>query len=109
MSISQLLELRDKFELQQYIKPSEIDSSAAVSFLGAPRKHPYDTNRVILVADPFCEQPFYYEFNTEDILTIEEQPSLSTLNGESTSMVRVWVRKKSIGLRCTPFVVDSLK
>jgi len=43
----------------------------------------------------------------EDILSVEEQPSIASMEGESVSMVRLWVKKKSIGLQCVPFVVGS--
>ena len=108
MSIATFLELKEKLEIQKYSKPSDIDKKETVSFTGSPRKHPYEPSRVVLVADPFSAQTFFYEFNIEDIVLAEEQPSISNLKGESTAMVRLWVKKGSIALRCTPFIVDAL-
>lgn len=108
MSIRTFIELKDKFELQEYVRPMEADKKECVSFYGSPRKHPNENSRVILVVDPLSENTFYYEFNIDDIVLAEEQPSISNLEGESVSMVRLWLRKKSIALRCTPFVVDAV-
>ena len=76
-------------------------------FLRFSKKHPYKDNRVILVADPFSNNTFYYEFNIKDILSVDEQPRITNINGESVSMVRIWVKKKSIGLQCMPFTVGG--
>lgn len=108
MSIVHFLELKDKVEIQKYVKPADTDKKQCISFSGSPRKHPHDPARVILIADPFSENTFFYEFNIEDIMLVEEMPSISNLEGDSVSIVRVWVKKKSIALRCTPFIVDRI-
>ncbi|MFH2059777.1 MAG: inorganic pyrophosphatase Ppa [Pseudomonadota bacterium] len=108
MFIVNFLELKEKFEIQKYVKPGILDQKNHISFSGSPRKHPNEPTRVILIVDPFSEHTFFYEFNIEDIAFVQELPSISNLMGESVSMVRVWVRKKSIAIQCTPFVVDKL-
>lgn len=108
MTIDKFIELKDSLELQKYVRSLDFDKEHCCSFYGSPKKHPYEKNRVILVADPFSEHTFYYEFNLEDVLSIEEQPSITNMEGESISMVRLWVKKKSIGLQCTPFVVGNV-
>jgi hypothetical protein len=105
MTIEKFIELKENLELKKYIRTLDFDKRSCSSFYGSPRKHPFEKNRVIIVADPFSEHTFYYEFNMDDILSIEEQPSITNMKGESVSMVRVWVKKKSIALQCTPFVV----
>ena len=108
MTIDKFIELKDNLELQKYVRSLEFDKKNCCSFYDSPKKHPHEKNRVILVTDPFSEHTFYYEFNMEDILSLEEQPSITNLEGESVSMVRLWVKKKSIGLQCTPFVVGNV-
>ena len=108
MTIDKFIELKDNLELQKYVRSLEFDKKNCCSSYGSPKKHPHEKNRVILVTDPFSEHTFYYEFNMEDILSLEEQPSITNLEGESVSMVRLWVKKKSIGLQCTPFVVGNV-
>ena len=46
-----------------------------VAFSGSPRKHPYDANKIVLVADPFSQNNQYYEFNIDAIAYVEGLPS----------------------------------
>jgi len=103
------LELKDKFELQTTGEPGNFDKTNHIPFSGSPRKHPHDAARVILIADPFSDNTFYYEFRAKDITFAEDLPNITTLSGESVSMVRIWVKKQSIAVRCTPFIVDSIR
>jgi len=80
-----------------------------VPFSGSPKKHPYDSDRVILVADPFSTNTLFYEFNKDDISYLEELPNLVNLEGETITMVRVWVKKMSMGIRCSPFIVEDTR
>jgi inorganic pyrophosphatase len=64
---------------------------------------------VVLVADPYSKQNVYYEFNKMDISYVEELPSIVNLDGETVTMVRIWLKKMSIGLRCSPFIVEDLE
>jgi len=99
----------EKFEIQAYKRPRNIKDLIIthVPFSGAPQRHPYESDKVILIPDPFSTHTFYYEFETENISFIEELPSLVDLAGDTISMARIWVEKGSIGLRCSPFVVEQ--
>jgi len=77
-----------------------------VPFSGSPHRHPYAAHKFILMADPYCSS-LYYEFNNDDIDFVEELPSIVNLEGETMTMVLVWVKKKSLAVRCSPFLVDS--
>jgi len=105
MEIKNFLELKDAFELKKYVRNMDFDKKNCCSFYGSPKKHPYGKERVLLVADPFGEHTFYYDFKLKDILSIEEQPRITNPSGDSVSMVRLWVKKGSIALQCTPFAV----
>ena len=98
-----------KFEIQAYKRPQNIRDliNTHVPFSGAPQRHPYEPDKVILIPDPFSTQTFYYEFEAEDISYVEELPSLVDIEGKTISMARIWVEKKSIGLRCSLFVVED--
>lgn len=78
-----------------------------VPFSGSPHRHPYAAHKFILMADPYCSS-LYYEFDNDDIDFVEELPSIVNLDGETMTMVLIWVKKQSLALRCSPFVVDSL-
>ena len=98
-----------KFEIQAYKKPKDphVLRKTHVSFAGSPRKHPYNSNKVILIADPFSTNNLYYEFHKDDISYIEELPNLVNLDGSTIAMVRVWVKKLSVAVRCSPFIVED--
>jgi len=99
-----------RFEIQAYKKPSNIKNirKTHVSFTGSPQKHPYDDEKVILISDPFSTNTFYYEFRGDDISFVEELPTIVNFDEEVITMVRIWVKKKSIGIRCTPFVIEDI-
>ena len=99
----------DKFEIQAYKRPQNIRDliKTHVPFSGAPRRHPYEPDKVILIPDPFSTHTFYYEFEADNISYMEELPSLVDIQGKTISMVRIWIEKGSVGLRCSPFVIED--
>ncbi|MCG8688585.1 MAG: inorganic pyrophosphatase Ppa [Desulfobacterales bacterium] len=99
---------REKFEIQAYGKAGNIDRNTHIPFSGSPRKHPYDPELFVLVADPFTTNTFYYEFKIADIGCAEELPNMTNIDGEAVPMARIWVTKKSVGIRSTPFIVDEI-
>ena len=98
-----------KFQIQSYKKPKDLHTlrKTHVSFSGSPQKHPYDAEKVILIADPFSTNNLYYEFNKNDISYVEELPNLVNLDGNAIAVVRVWVKKMSMAIRCSPFIVED--
>jgi inorganic pyrophosphatase len=108
MTIKKFLEKTKKFELEAYKKFPDLLLDH-VPFTGSPQKHPYDKEKIILITDPFSTNTFYYEFNIEDIEGTEKLPSLVTLEGETVSMLSLWVRKGSIGVKAIPFVVEDIR
>ena len=100
-----------KFQIQAFKKPKDIRrmGKTHVSFSGSPKKHPYDPEKVILVADPFSTDTLYYEFNKDDISYVEELPNLVNQQGDTITMARVWVQKMSVGIRCSPFIVEDTR
>jgi inorganic pyrophosphatase len=108
MSVETLLDKAGKFELAALDKRKSLPGTH-VPFTGSPRRHPVDADKVILVADPGSPCAFYYEFFTADVDFAEKLPSQVTGDGESVTLVRLWVRKGGIGLRCTPFLVEDTR
>jgi inorganic pyrophosphatase len=96
-----------KFEIQTYRRPKDRKAllSSHVAFSGSPQRHPYDPKKIILIADPYSTHHFFYEFLKEDIAYVEELPSIVNPQGETITMVRVWIKKMSIAMRCSPFIV----
>jgi len=100
-----------RFEIQVYQRPSDEKRlrDTHIAFSGAPQKHPASPQKIILVVDPYSDNTFYYEFNTQDISYVEELANLVTMDGEVIPMARIWVKKKSIAIRSTPFVVENTR
>jgi len=109
MTITHFLQKAETFEITTYSPPSEPKQlrETHVAYSGSPHKHPYDDSRIILIADPFSRNTFYYEFGREDVAFAEELPNLVTPDDEAVSMVRIWVKKGSVALRTTPFRVED--
>jgi len=110
MPIARLLQTAQRLEIQEYRRPRNVEDlkKTHVPFTGAPYQHPHDAKRVLLIADPYSTNTFYYEFRASDISFVEELPSIGSIEGKVITMVRIWVKKQSVGVRCTPFVVEDL-
>ena len=106
MAVTKFLQEPKKLEMQLYKKTKKgVDlRQTHVPFSGSPHKHPYDHNKFLLVADPYSSSVFY-DFESKDVEFAEELPSIVNLDGETVNMVLIWVKKDSIGLRCSPFIV----
>ena len=111
MSAFSLLKRGGRFEIQAYKQPEHTArrlKSTHVAFSGSPARHPDDDARVILVPDPYSTNACYYEFLAKDVDFVERLPSLTDADGSVMPMVRLWIKKGSVALLCTPFVVDAV-
>jgi hypothetical protein len=111
MPMIKILQEAKKLEIQPFKRPKHITDlkEENVPFSGSPLRHPYDDTKIILLVDPYSNNTFYYEFKADDISFVEELPSVVSMEGENINMARVWIRKRRVGIRCTPFVVDDIK
>ncbi len=100
-----------EFAIQIHKKPENIEvlSQTHVSFTGTPQKHQHDPDKVILVIDPYSSNVSYYEFHTGDISFVEELNNSVDMEGRVIPIMRLWVKKKSIGIHCTPFMVADTR
>ncbi len=106
MTFDAFLEKAKKFEIEPYKKKSALPHTH-VPFTGAPQRHPTEDDKLILVSDPFSSNTCYLEFLLVDVDFVEKLPSLTTPGGDSAPMARVWVKKGSLALRSTPFIVED--
>jgi inorganic pyrophosphatase len=104
-----ILQKSMRLEIERYEKPRDRLAIARthVSFSGSLQKHPADPEKVVLIPDPYAADMTYYEFSREDIKYIEKLPGITNMQGETVNMTRIWVRRNSIAVRCTPFVVGT--
>ena len=111
MPISKLVDSTREFEIQAYKKPEDIKqlNLTHVSFSGTPLHHPYDSERFILLSDPLSSNTLYYEFFIKDISFAEQLQNIVDIEGQTLTVVRIWVKKKSVAVRCTPFIVEDTR
>ena len=84
---------------------SEEYKKTCKSFLGSPRKHPSDPQRIILVTQVLEKQRVFLEFKKSDICHVDEAQTVTTEEGESINLVTLWLAKESIGIELRPFKV----
>jgi len=110
MPINDLLSSPKKADLQPYdrIKDYTELKKTHVPYTGSPQHHLHDPEKLILVMDPLSGNFSYYEFRLKDISFVEELPKLVNLEGDTVTMVRLWLKKMTVAVHCTPFVVADV-
>lgn len=109
MSVKHFLDAAPLNNIVRY-KGSPKSLEDCIPFSGAPRKHPYDKDKLVLIANPFSHHTTFYEFNLSDIVQIDDLPGIATEHGENLVMAKLWVVKGALGLRYEPFeVADPLR
>ena len=104
MSISEYLDAEPFREIVSYRRAGAPQD--AVDFIGTQRKHPYDDEKLTLTTEPASVDAGLFEFRVADVLSAQDLPSPVRADGESWPLVKLWVRKGSIGVRYEPFEVD---
>jgi inorganic pyrophosphatase len=107
MSDMTSIQKAEKFEIEKYSTPKDIRtlSKTHSPYSGSPQKHPMDTEKIILIPDPYNEKSPYLEFSKGDVTHVEKLANIVNLSGETVSMARIWVKKGSVAIQCTPFRV----
>lgn len=111
MTASNVPGIAQKLEIQAYQRPADVKNlrKTHVAFTGSPHKHPYDRQRVVLIVDPISASTIYYEFSKKDISYVEELPNQVGPEGDTYLMLRIWVKRRSIAVRSSAFVVDDTR
>lgn len=93
--------------LVKYHLPFDINElkNNHVLYSGVLGKHPYDSNKIVLISDPHNNDTRYYEFERMDIGLIEKQPNIINSDGEDFAMVFLWIQKGSISTKSSIFIV----
>ncbi len=109
MTVIKSLQKAGKFEIEKYAVAKDVRSlsKSHVPYTGSPQKHPLDPEQIILIVDPYNRQSAYLEFSRTDITHVEKLANLVNMAGETVSMARIWVKKGSVAVQCTPFQVSA--
>lgn len=106
MSVRKYLETAALHSIIRYDTHPDLEKEC-ISFTGAPRKHPYDKDKILLLTEPLTANMVFYEFTITDILHVEDLSSIVTEHGEVFAMAQIWVKRGSIGMKFEPFEVDN--
>lgn len=79
----------------------------AVPYLGQLKQHKSDPKKVYLLIDPLSAGSTLVEFKTKDLLWAEDHSTVTSPDQGSVQLVKIWVKKGSVGLRLTPFLVSD--
>jgi hypothetical protein len=113
--------------LAELIRYKSDSPQNAIAFTGTLRKHPYDQEKCLLLADlssqartgfghqgfaqavtaPAGFTPAILEFRKADVLGVDELPSPVDESGHSRQVLRLWIRRGSLGIRYEPFEVED--
>jgi len=104
MNTTNCLEMMPISQITKYTKRQPGDG---IPFTGYPRVHHCNKGKLILVNDPLGNEPNVLEFKLDDILFVEEIPSAVTEKGEGVPLVKLWVKKGSVGVILEPFEVND--
>lgn len=109
MNTMHFLETIPKLEITSFKDTDRIRllKKSHMPFCGTPRKHPFDPEKLYLLADPEGCDPCYYEFHIKDISFVEELAKIVDIEGRTVSRIRLWIRRGSIATRCSPFLVEG--
>ncbi|PID42156.1 MAG: inorganic pyrophosphatase Ppa [Proteobacteria bacterium] len=109
MTNSRSLIKLEMFEITHFQEEVDIHQlqKTHIAYSGSPVKHPHDKHKLLLVIDPYSANSSYYEFKKSDIGHIEELQSSVNLKGDTCVMIRLWIRKGCIGIKCTPFIAEQ--
>ncbi len=101
----------ENFDIQLYKSPKDPKElqKTHVAFTGSPQKHPYDTEKIVLIADPYSGNTLYLEFNVDDISYAEKLSNIIDVEGDIFPQTRIWVKKGSVAIRSSPFVVEDTR
>ncbi|MDR1108803.1 MAG: hypothetical protein LBL19_07195 [Spirochaetaceae bacterium] len=104
MEIANLLELKPFYGIVKTVGGPPKDT---VPFIGCPRQHPSDKNRIVLIYDPLGQNTRLLEFKLEDVLCVEDVLSAVTEKGEGVPLIKLWIRRGAHGVILEPFEVED--
>lgn len=93
-------------QLQKYSEPTRL-ANEAVPFIGQPKRHESEPNKIFLRLNPLSSNGAILEFKTDDVVFAENVKTVSHKDGRAFQIVKIWIRKGSIGIKLEPFSVQD--
>ncbi|MFK5892058.1 MAG: inorganic pyrophosphatase Ppa [Pseudomonadota bacterium] len=109
MKTTYFLAQAKKLELVKYQKTTDRIQlkKTHIAFSGSLRQHPYDSDKVVLLCEPYSQNTIFYEFKNDDIDCAEKLPNIVNSRGEDVTMIMLWVKKGCVAIRSSVFIVDD--
>jgi hypothetical protein len=98
--------ISEKRELEQYTDPDRLQKEA-VPYIGQAKQVSSSPGKVFLRLDSISSHGQMLEFNSSDIVFAEDVNTLTQKDGTAIQIIRLWVRKGSVGIRLEPFSVND--
>ncbi len=93
-------------EIGKYSDPARL-SKEAIPFIGQPKQSKTDPDKVYVRLNPLTSNGALLEFKTKDVVYAENVKTVSQKNGDVFQIVKIWIRKGSIGIKLEPFSVHD--
>ena len=101
------LKFLESLPINEIARYSKGPPKNSIPFVGHPRQHPVENDKLILIYDPVGINPMVMEFRLSDVLFFEELHAAVTETGEGIPMVKLWMRKGARGVVLEPFEIDE--
>lgn len=98
--------LNESRSIQKYNDPDQLHKDA-VPYIGQPKQHKDSHDKVYLRLDYLSGHGVMIEFKTSDILYAEDYNTISQKDGAAIRLVKLWVKKGSLGIKLEPFYVND--
>lgn len=93
-------------ELGKYSDPKKL-SKEAIPFIGQPKQNKSTPHKVYIRLNPLTSNGALLEFKTDDVVYAENVKTVSQKDGTVFQIVKIWIRKGSIGIKLEPFSVHD--
>ncbi|MCL2601395.1 MAG: hypothetical protein FWD91_01130 [Treponema sp.] len=93
--------------LNEIAKYSKSPQDNALPFIGYPKQHPTEKNKIILIYEPLGDTPAVLEFKLDDVLFAQEVSQAVTEKGEGIPQIKLWIRRGAHGMILEPFEVGE--
>ncbi len=90
--------------IQKYSEPNRL-ANEAIPYIGQPKQRKAEPEKIYLRLNPLSSNGAILEFKTEDIVFAENVKTVSQKDGAAFQIVKIWIRKGSIGIKLEPFSV----
>ena len=98
--------IEGKKALQKYSEPSRL-ANEAVPYVGQPKRQEAESDKIYLRLNPLSSNGAILEFKTKDIVFAENVKTVSQKDGGAFQIVKIWIRKGSVGIKLEPFSVQD--